>query len=74
MIINKIKKFISSGFVNNCGLVARPVIFQYEGKPDVGYIVYQKWKFFWIPRYMYVEAIPDIETLREKFGDVKILY
>ncbi len=73
-MISKLKKFILSGFVNNCGLVVRPVIFQYEGKPEVGYVVYQKWKFFWIPRYMFVEAIADIEDLIKKYGDVKINY
>jgi hypothetical protein len=70
-IINKI---ISSGFVNDCGIIAKPRIYHYEGMPYVGYVIYLKKKFFWFYRYKIINAVPDIEDLRKEYEGIEIVY
>lgn len=68
-----IKKIIDNGFINDTGLIARSKLYYYEGKPYYGYIIYRTCKFFWITRYMYHDAVHDIEILNVEYNGIKII-
>jgi hypothetical protein len=70
----KLKNFISRGFVDNMGLVAQPKIYQFEGKPYVGYVIYQEYISFWMTFYHLVDVVPDLEDLHKKYEGIKIVY
>ncbi len=69
-----VKKIISNCFVNNTGLVAKGIIYQYEGKPFAGYVVYVTYKFFWITRYKTFDHIDSLETLNKIYPNIRIIY
>ncbi len=70
----KLKKTINNCFVNDTGLVAKGIIYQYEGKPFAGYVIYQTYKFFWITQYKTIDHIDSLETLKEEYPNIKVIY
>jgi hypothetical protein len=73
-MISKLKKLILKGFVKDCGLVAQPKIYRYEGKPYTGYVIYHTSIFFWVKCYKFYDAIPEIEQLHIEYPKIKIIY
>ena len=69
-----IEKIINNSFVKDTGLIAKSKIYYYEGKPYVGYIVYQTYKFFWFTRYVYHGSVHELEELVKEYPNIKIVY
>ncbi len=69
-----LKKIISNCFVGNTGLVAKGIIYQYNGRPFAGYVVYQTYKFFWFTRYKTFDHIDSLETLNKIYPNIRIVY
>lgn len=63
-IVKPIGKFFKSGFRSD-GLTVEKVIYQYEGQPQLGYVVYQNSVFFWLPARDRIITCTDLEELKE---------
>jgi hypothetical protein len=62
--MKKIGDFFKEGF-KTTGLSVEKVIYQYEGQPQLGYVVYQNSKIFWLPSKSKIITCTDLEELKE---------
>lgn len=63
-IAKPIGRFFKNGF-KSTGLSVEKVIYQYEGQPQLGYVVYQNSVIFWLPAKDKLITCTDLEELKE---------
>ena len=63
-ITKPIVRFFKNGF-KSTGLSVEKVIYQYEGQPQLGYVVYQNSVIFWLPAKGKLITCTDLEELKE---------
>jgi hypothetical protein len=63
-IVKPIEDFFKAGF-KSTGMSVEKVIYQYEGQPQLGYVVYQNSVVFWLPAKNRIITCTDLEELKE---------
>jgi hypothetical protein len=63
-IARPIGRFFKNGF-KSTGISVEEKIYYYDGKPQVGYIVYQNSIIFWLPTKDRIVICNDIDQLKE---------
>ena len=62
--MKRIKNFISSGF-GTTGHSISTQLYYHEGKPEIGYLLLEKYKVFWINGNTVLGAFVTLEETRE---------
>jgi hypothetical protein len=63
-IMKKIKEFFHSGFgVTGHGISTH--LYYYEGKPEIGYLLVENYKIFWLDANTVIAAFPSLEETRQ---------
>ena len=70
--MKRLLNFIKSGF-RELGYKYHPIIYWYEGKPKVGYVITNNYTFFWIPCYDRVSLCISKEELEETIKKLNLL-
>lgn len=67
-----LKKIVNYLFNDNVGYFVQEHIYFYEGRPYIGYVVCQGFRFFGIYGYTRIVHTPDKETLIEDITRLKL--
>jgi len=63
-IVKPIGNFFKAGF-KSTGMSVEKVIYQYEGEPQLGYVVYQNSVVFWLPAKDRIITCTSLDELKE---------
>lgn len=63
-IVKPIGKFLKDGF-KTTGLSVEKRLYDYEGQPHIGYVVYQNSVIFWLPKKDKLVVCSSFEVLKE---------
>jgi hypothetical protein len=65
-----ILNFIKSGFTD-IGYNYHSIIYWYEGKPEIGYVITYDYRVFWLPTYTRISLCLTIEEVQETLEKLK---
>lgn len=68
--MRKILNFIKTGF-KDLGYDYYPILYWYDGKPEVGYVITRNYTFLWIPAHDRVSVCVSMEDLKETLEKLK---
>ena len=63
-IVKPIRKFFKNGF-KSTGVSVEKRIYDYEGQPHIGYVIYQNSVIFWLPARDKIVTCTSLEELKE---------
>lgn len=70
-IINSIVKLFQRGFNDHTGYFYYARIYHYEGTPQVGYVICEGYRYFWLNGHSIVDVACDKESLNKKIEKYK---